>query len=60
MNKLKLQEKKGYRELNYVEFGKFIINKKRLLEDNILLIKYIKSFAPIPTIKRQLISSAGS
>lgn len=40
---------------NYKEFGKFMISNK-LLYDNILLIKYKKSYAPIPLIKRQKIS----
>ena len=41
-------------DYSYREFGKFIIQYKFLL-DNILLVKY-KSYAPIPTIKRQDIS----
>lgn len=40
---------------NYKEFGKFAINMK-LLYDNTLLVKYKKSYAPIPTIKRTHIS----
>ena len=41
-------------DYSYREFGKFIVQYKFLL-DNILLVKY-KSYAPIPTIKRQDIS----
>ena len=41
-------------DYSYREFGKFIIQYKFLL-DNLLLVKY-KSYAPIPTIKRQDIS----
>lgn len=40
---------------NYKEFGKFMINVKYLY-NNILLVKYKKSYAPIPTIRRQKIS----
>ena len=39
---------------NYIEFGKFMINTK-FLNDNTLLIKY-KSYAPVPSLKRQSIS----
>lgn len=41
---------------NYSEFGKFMINTK-LLYDDILLVKYKNSYAPVPTIKRTKISS---
>lgn len=41
---------------NYSEFGKFMINTK-LLYDDILLVKYKKSYAPVPSIKRTKISS---
>lgn len=41
---------------NYSEFGKFMINTK-LLYDDILLVKYKASYAPVPTIKRTKISS---
>jgi len=40
---------------NYFEFGKFAINKK-LLHENILLVKYKKSYAPVPQIRRTKIS----
>lgn len=40
----------------YREFGKFIINYI-LLDDNILLIKYKKSFAPFAPIRRTKISN---
>jgi hypothetical protein len=40
---------------NYIEFGKFAINKK-LLYENILLVKYKKSYAPVPQIRRTKIS----
>jgi hypothetical protein len=40
---------------NYKEFGKFMINNK-MLYNNILLVKYKKSYAPVPDIKRQNIS----
>jgi hypothetical protein len=39
----------------YVEFGKFVIHKKKLL-DNILIIKYKNSKAPVPSIKQQTIT----
>jgi hypothetical protein len=39
----------------YVEFGKFVIHKKKLL-DNILIVKYKQSKAPVPSIKQQIIS----
>ena len=40
---------------NYKEFGKFMINTK-LLYNNVFLIKYKKSYAPVPQLKRQPIS----
>jgi len=40
---------------NYKEFGKFMINLK-LLYENILLVKYKKSYAPVPVLKRHSIS----
>jgi len=40
---------------NYSEFGKFGINLQ-LLYDNVLLVKYKKSYAPVPSIKRQNVS----
>jgi hypothetical protein len=39
----------------YKEFGKFMINFM-LLDDNILLIKYKKSYAPVPSLRRTIIS----
>ena len=47
-SKLKIEQNK------YREFGKFIMNMA-LLDQNILLVKY-KSYAPVPTLKRTLIS----
>jgi hypothetical protein len=41
--------------LRYREFGKFAINMK-LLYENILLVKYKNSYAPIPKIKRTTVS----
>lgn len=41
--------------LNYVEFGKLMINMK-LLNSNILLLKYKKSYGPVPELRRQTIS----
>ena len=40
---------------NYQTFGKFMINMN-LLNDGILLIKYTKSYAPFPAIRRTKIS----
>jgi hypothetical protein len=39
----------------YQEFGKFIIQKKKLLYDNTLLLKYKNSRGPVPNLKRQKI-----
>jgi hypothetical protein len=47
-SKLKLEQDK------YREFGKFIMNMV-LLDQNILLVKY-KSYAPIPSLRRTVIS----
>lgn len=41
---------------NYKEFGKFMINNK-LLYDNVLLVKYKKSYAPVPQIRRKNITN---
>jgi len=40
---------------NYREFGKFAINAK-LLYENVLLVKYKKSYAPVPQIRRTQIT----
>jgi hypothetical protein len=40
---------------NYRECGKFAINVK-LLYENVLLVKYKKSYAPVPQIKRTKIT----
>lgn len=40
---------------NYKEFGKFAINMKMLYE-NLLLVKYKKSYAPLPSIRRTKVS----
>ena len=40
---------------HYEIFGKFMINMN-LLTDGILLIKYTKSYAPVPTIRRTKVS----
>jgi hypothetical protein len=40
---------------NYREFGKFAINIK-LLYEKVLLVKYKKSYAPVPQIRRTHIS----
>lgn len=42
-------------ETNYKEFGKFMINMK-LLYSNTLLCKYKKSYAPVPEIRRTVVS----
>jgi hypothetical protein len=41
---------------NYIELGKFMINMK-FLTNNILLLKYKKSYAPVPNLRRQNISN---
>lgn len=41
---------------NYGEFGKFAINLK-LLYQNVLLVKYKKSYAPVPQIRRTNVSN---
>lgn len=52
---MKYFETKLKTESNYKEFGKFAINLK-LLYNNTLLVKYKKSYAPVPQIKRTQIS----
>lgn len=39
---------------DWIAFGKFMIHKE-LLKQNILLLKYAKSYAPIPWLRRQSI-----
>jgi hypothetical protein len=48
--------KTSFREKNYKEFGKFIINHAKL-NKNILLIKYPKSLAPVSKIRSTKISN---
>lgn len=52
---MKYLETKLKNENNYKEFGKFAINIK-LLYNNTLLVKYKKSYAPVPQIRRTHIS----
>ena len=40
---------------HYKIFGKFMVNMN-LLSDGILLVKYTKSYAPVPPLKRTVIS----
>ena len=54
-NRMKYLETKLKNENNYKEFGKFAINLK-LLYENILLVKYKKSYAPVPLVKRIKVS----
>ena len=37
---------------HYKTFGKFILNMDLLVHNNILLVKYSGSYAPVPTLKR--------
>lgn len=52
---MKYLETKLKNESNYKEFGKFAINIK-MLYNNTLLVKYKKSYAPVPQLKRTQIS----
>ena len=49
-------KKQSFKESRYVPFGNFIINHYQLSNNNILLIKYPKTLAPIPKLRRTLIS----
>jgi hypothetical protein len=49
--------KVNYKDTYYIPFGKFVLDKKKLNDDNILLIKYPVSFAPVPKLRRTLISN---
>lgn len=50
------KNKINYKEVNYYTFGKFVLNRKRLNDENILLVKYPKSNAPVPKIRRTKIT----
>ena len=54
--KKKYKNKIRYSEVNYYCFGKFILQRKLLNDENILLIKYPKSLAPVPKIRRTKVS----
>lgn len=56
-DKQKYKTKANFKNTYYIPFGKFVLNKKKLNDDNILLIKYPVSFAPVPKIKRTIISN---
>ena len=43
---------------HYKVFGKFIINCDLLVHENILLVKYSGSYAPVPSLKRTKIGDA--
>lgn len=42
---------------HYKTFGKFIINCDLLVHNNILLVKYSGSYAPVPSLKRTTIGN---
>jgi hypothetical protein len=48
--------KKSFKEIRYVQFGNFILNHYQLSNHNILLIKYPKTLAPVPKLKRTIVS----
>ena len=52
---IKKLKQKSFIEERYIQFGKFIINHFKL-DENILLIKYPTSLAPVAKIKRTVIS----
>ncbi len=56
MNKSKMYDEGIKPRLNYSELGKLMINMK-LLNNNILLLKYKKSYGPVPGLKRMDISN---
>lgn len=45
------KHKKSYKDMYYIPFGKFILNRK-LLNENILLVKYPNSHGPVVKIRR--------
>lgn len=53
---VKKKHKISYKEINYYTFGKFILNRKILNDENILLIKYPKSHGNVPKLRRTIIS----
>ena len=55
MKGIQKQKKESFIIERYVEFGKFIINHYQL-DKNILLVKYPKTLAPIPKLRRKIIS----
>jgi hypothetical protein len=55
MKGIEKQKKESFIIERYVPFGKFIINHYQL-DKNILLVKYPKSIAPIPKLRRKIIS----
>ena len=56
MSGITIKDTRSYREKYYVPFGKFIINMAQLDKNNIILIKYPKSFAPCPSLLRTVVS----
>ena len=55
MKGIEQQKKQSFIIERYVEFGKFIINHYQL-DKNILLVKYPKTLAPVPKLRRKIIS----
>ena len=55
MKGIEKQKKESFIIERYVPFGKFIINHYQL-DKNILLIKYPKTLAPVPKLRRKIIS----
>lgn len=47
---------RSFRERNYIQFGIFTLHETMLNNKNKLLVKYDKSFAPVPSIKQTTVS----
>lgn len=47
----------SYRQTNFFQFGRFVLNRGRLNKENILLVKYPKNNGPVSKIRRTSITN---
>ena len=50
-----IKEKQNYKQSRYIQFGNYMLNHFQL-ENNILLLKTLKSFGPVYNLRRTVIS----
>lgn len=50
------RKKEGYKAVSYKPFGRFVINRQLLVDENVVLVKYPQSHAPVAQFRRRIVS----